>query len=57
MTSNMERLRFLNKKMTELCPGTDKPLARLKEKYRKNKKIMAVLNEYEPQIEPSASRK
>ena len=52
-----ERLAFLNQKMKELCPGTDKALAALKEKYRKNKKAIAVLNEYEPQIEPPANRK
>jgi hypothetical protein len=52
-----ERRAFLNQKMNELCPGTDKALAGLKEKYRKNKKAMAVLNEYESQIEPSASTK
>ena len=47
-----ERRKFLNRKLTELCPGTDKSLARLKDKYRKNKTIMAVLDKYEPQIEP-----
>lgn len=52
-----ERRKFLNQKLIELCPGTDKALARLKDKYRKNKKIMAVLNEYEPQIEPPARTK
>lgn len=52
-----ERRKFLNQKMTELCPSTDKALARLKNKYRKNKKIMVVLNEYEPQIEPPARTK
>ncbi len=52
-----ERREFLNQKMTELCPGTDKALVRLKDKYQKNKKIMEALNEYEPQIEPPASTK
>ena len=52
-----ERREFLNQKMTELCAGTDKALANLKDKYRRNKKIMAVLNEYEPQIEPPAPTK
>ena len=47
-----ERRNFLNRKLTELCPGTDKSLARLKDKYRKNTTIMAVLDKYEPQIEP-----
>ena len=46
-----ERAAFLNQKMKELCPGTDKALAGLKQKYRNNKNAMAVLNEYEPQIE------
>jgi FMN phosphatase YigB (HAD superfamily) len=52
-----ERREFLNQKMTELCPGTDKALADLKDKYRRNKRIMAVLNEYEPQIESPVSTK
>ena len=52
-----ERREFLNQKMTELCSGTDKALANLKDKYRRNKKIMEVLNQYEPQIEPPAPTK
>ncbi len=47
-----ERREFLNQKMAELCPGTDKALANLKDKYRRDKKITALLNEYEAQIEP-----
>jgi len=46
-----ERRTFLNRKLTELCPGTDASLARLKDKYRKSKTIMAILDKYEPQIE------
>jgi len=52
-----ERRKFLNQKLTELCPGTDKSLARLKDKYRRNKTIMAVLNKYEQQIEPTPHTK
>jgi hypothetical protein len=46
-----ERRKFLNKKMKNLCAGTDKQLARLKRKYRQNVKIIKKLNEYEEVIE------
>lgn len=46
-----ERRRYLNQKMAELCRGTDQALFRLKTKYQKSKKIMAVLDEYESKIE------
>jgi hypothetical protein len=37
--------------MNELCRGSDKQLARLKEKYRANRLLMDKLNEYEKNIE------
>jgi hypothetical protein len=49
-----ERRKFLEQKLNELCPGTDKELARLKAKYRDDRNIMAVLDRYEPEIEGPA---
>jgi hypothetical protein len=46
-----ERRQFLEKSMNELCRGSDKQLARLKEKYRANRLLMDKLNEYEKNIE------
>lgn len=46
-----ERRRFLLKRTTELCVGTDKRLAALKKKYRNDAAVMKKLDEYEPEIE------
>lgn len=46
-----ERQQFLEKQMRELCAGTDKKLKLLKLKYKRNAKVMEMLNQYEEQIE------
>jgi hypothetical protein len=46
-----ERRKFLNRRMLELCVGTDGQLSKLKKKYRANRAVMTKLNEYELQIE------
>ncbi len=47
-----ERRAFLEKNILELCTGTDRQLAALKQKYSSNCAIMAKLEQYEPEIEP-----
>lgn len=46
-----KRQQFLEKQMRELCMGTDKKLKLLKLKYKRNAKVMEMLNQYEEQIE------
>lgn len=49
-----ERRSFLERKMRELCAGTDAELRRLKARYRTDPAVMRKLDEYEPEIEPPA---
>ena len=48
-----ERRKFLEKNIVELCTGTDRKLADLKEKYRGNSAIIERLFLYEEDIEPN----
>ena len=52
-TYDAERAAFVEKKLIELCTGTDKELAQLKEKYACVSELLPKLNEYETQIEPN----
>ena len=48
-----ERRKFLEKNINELCTGTDRKLADLKEKYRGNLAVRERLSLYEENIEPN----
>ena len=52
-TYDAERAAFVETQLTELCTGTDKELAQLKEKYAGVSEVLSKLNEYETQIEPN----
>ena len=51
-TYDAERAAFVEMKLIELCTGTDKELAHLKEKYAGEPEVLSKLNEYEIRIEP-----
>lgn len=51
-----ERRLFLLQNMKELCTGTDRQLAELKEKYAGQPHVMKKLNDYEAQIEPAGKK-
>ena len=46
-----ERRRFLDENIKELCSGTDKALAELKNKYKDNANVIKQLSLYEENIE------
>lgn len=48
-----ERRKFLILNMTELCAGTDRLLAELREKYANDAVVTRVLSIYEDNIEPN----
>ena len=48
-----ERREFLNRNMNELCTGTDKKLAELRDKYMNDAVIIKALSVYEDDIEPN----
>ena len=47
------RMREVEREIRRLCTGTDKQLKKLKRKYAGDPRIMATLNEFEPEIEGS----
>lgn len=47
-----ERQADINWSICQSCPGTDAKLAKLKRKYSEQAKILAKLNELEPEVEP-----
>ena len=46
-----QRMKEVNREIRKLCTGTDKELARLKQKYTANSTVMQALSEFEPDIE------
>lgn len=50
-----QRMREIEREIRKLCTGTDKKLSELKRKYAKHQAIMTRLNEFEENIEMSAS--
>jgi hypothetical protein len=51
-----ERREFLAQQTRALCVGTDAQLAKLKEKYRRDKTVATRLDEYEPRIEAASPK-
>jgi len=47
-----DRQADINWAVCQSCQGTDAQLARLKEKYKSNARVIEALNELEPEIEP-----
>lgn len=47
-----ERQKDIDWSVCQSCPGTDAELARLKQKYRGNVRVTAVLAGFEPRVEP-----
>lgn len=47
------RMREVERQINRLCTGTDKQLNKLKKKYADNPRVMAALNEFEPDVEAS----
>lgn len=45
------RMREIEREIRRLCAGTDKQLGKLKKKYASDRKIMKMLNEFDPAIE------
>lgn len=50
------RMKDVNLEIRRLCRGTDKALARLKDKYANDQAVMQRLDEFEPQIEASDAK-
>lgn len=50
-----QRMREIEREIRKLCTGTDKKLSKLKRKYAKDQVVMTRLNEFEENIEMSAS--
>ena len=48
---DQDRRAFLQKQLREFCTGTDRELAKLKQKYQSNATVTKMLDRYEPQIE------
>lgn len=53
--ADKRRVRELEREVRHLCKGTDAQLAQLKRKYHSHPLVMQRLNEFEPNIEPSAA--
>ncbi|MBZ2206464.1 hypothetical protein [Massilia soli] len=47
------RMREVQREIRRLCTGTDKQLNKLKKKYADEPRVMATLNEFEPDMENS----
>lgn len=50
-----QRMREIEREIRKFCTGTDKKLNKLKRKYAKHQMVMTRLNEFEENIEFSAS--
>lgn len=50
-----QRMKEIEREILKLCKGTDKTLSKLKRKYAKDQTVMKRLNEFEDNIESSAS--
>ena len=48
-------MKEIEREILKLCKGTDKTLSKLKRKYAKDQTVMKRLNEFEDNIESSAS--
>ena len=47
------RMREIQREIRRLCTGTDKQLVKLKKKYADDQRVMAALDELEPDVEAS----
>ena len=47
------RMREVEREIKRLCTGTDKQLNKLKKKYAHDRRVMAALEEFEPDVEAS----
>jgi hypothetical protein len=55
--SSKQRMKEVNREIRKLCTGTDKKLARLKQKYSGSSKVIARLTEFKSRIEAESTDK